>query len=783
MSTPIEVGMVMRKHLQEEGAQASDGNSETFVDVGVVIFIDKASDQIVLLPLPGRRFNASRKWSDESAPQALRTVHHIKQPKVESLAEISSDEEQYTFHRRADPPIFNLTDEELLTGRHSLIGSKARRDLSKSLAIRDRQWQWIEDLVKRPMAELLDPVRLRTLAQEVQLAFKLKRYQPVVRALRAYWLNGFMKAGLLPRFDLCNLPGKPKYAKVKTGRPSKKSRLGEEGYVLSEVDRDKLRRGWRRHKKQGVSVKKAYFLTMDEYWGISRTNLGPSQYEVKLLPPHERPTLRQFRTHGPGRDPANAAWRVNIGEIKHSKDHRPLHGSATDGIVAAGQLAEIDSTSDDQNLVSTASRLQPLSSPSNTKVVEVSTGYILGIHGGFEKPSTMTSLIALANALSPKENFCARYGVDLKPGEWITIPIKRVRADNGELKSEAGISTMEQSAIAAEFVKSYAADRKPLTESAHKSVAKNSSHQLAGSTQGKCRDRGDTDPSKNRCLNFIEYMARLITAVIFHNNHDRVPHLLTMEMRNQGVRPFRADILKWKCDNGYVVQEPSMDPSTLRSQCLPRLEGRLQRDGVRVLDPRCTEKKPRLIPTLVYSSKDLVEACGSSMRPGTSKPCDIYLDPSFPGEAWVRHDKLIRVRQKGSDPEKAAVPLLDWLEITDRDELARFLERDVDDDAATSIAVGNDQTSKAAAKAKQVEERQKGEVQKRPGGLARERKREATSVEAKLQQAARLGLSRDVVTIDKPRTAEPASSIVEDAPSQSHQFARSRIAARYAHLR
>jgi hypothetical protein len=158
--------------------------------------------------------------------------------------------------------------------------------------------------------------------------------------------------------------------------------------------------------------------------------------------------------------------------------------------------------------------------------------------------------------------------------------------------------------------------------------------------------------------------------ILFHNNEERVERLLTLEMRAEHVEPTRASILKWMLKKGYVTTEPA-NMSMLRAMCLPALKAVLTRKGIHVFDPRSNEE--RLIPHLRYSSKALQATglmdCGNSHR----QDAIVHINPSAIGKAWLSYRGMVELELQTHDVELETLTLREWLEITDRDRLSRFL--------------------------------------------------------------------------------------------------------------
>ena len=474
MNRPPLAGHVIRRHTEE-----------SFEDLGRIIHVDEALRGYWWIPF------------QEKDIHKRRLKHFIKAPKFEEAADPKAE------INREDVSLIPYVEDGLpripLATLKEMAESKLRpdrRNLKNSIAAMELQWSWIEHLVVGSSIETL-------LNEETVTAYALSTARAVqvdprriVRAVRAYLLGGCMKEALLPRWDRCNPPGKSKLPRTDAnGIPLKRAgrkNIGVQngyahlaGIALGIGDREKLRKGWKKYKigKQ-ISVKQAYALTMAEFYG-SEVDITAERKTVVLNPAGSIPTLQQFRRHGPGKDPALSAKRINLGAHRFARNERPLTGTTRAGLVAAAQCGQIDSTSDDQNLVSPADRTVRMPQSHNVKVIESYTGYILGVHSGFERPSTMTSLLAIAHAASDKVAFCARYGIEITEEQWLARQLRRVLADNGELKGEAGIETLTSSQASLEFAQAYGAELKGQVESSHHSLSRAGGHQLAGSTQGK----------------------------------------------------------------------------------------------------------------------------------------------------------------------------------------------------------------------------------------------------------------------------------------------------------
>lgn len=733
MSHNIQPGMTIRQHTDD-----------TYTDVGLIAHVDPASDSYVWLPYPAKK--------------GKRRKHHIPTARTSKISDFAqrSREERLTLVRVQLPSIFRKSEEELRKLAKAEVKT-SRRDLSRSIAKMDEQWSWIEAYVAgRPVIELLDPKRTAEAASQAVKAGKVNRASRFVRAVRAYVLHGCTKLSLLPRWDLCNEKGGIKQARdPETGKPAKvpgrqsnKMRLQITDLptrALKDSDRRFIAEGWRKYKRKPFSAKKAYYLTLAEFYGVEVWKEG-GRTRCSIPEGVIVPSLCQFKYHGPRAKGNKCAEIINLGERWEERNLKPRTGSAAEGLHAVNQIGQIDSTPDDQTLVHPLDRRRHLLSSYTTMVVEPCTNYIVGIYNGFEKPSTMTSLMAIANAAMPKDELCKTYGIPLKEAEWLSLTFRCIEGDQGELKSEKGIKRLTFADTSAEFVRAYGPQLKGPVESGHQSLHRGVRHMLAGSTQGVRRERGEHDPSDDACLTHAEFMRALIARILFKNNEELVPHLLSLEMLQAGVKPTRADILRFRIEQGYVATEPP-NIDALVASCLPTLEASVDNKSIHVIDPR--EGYRQRIPRLEFKSDEL-EAAGyfAKSRRHAARDLDhgpivkIHLNPSDLRFGWVEFgDRLVRVERASTDrlaDELFTYTLYDLLCMSDDDKLVKaYLHKESLEAEMASVVTVNE-TNTAARRAKRAQLKDAAPAQK--AGGTKDGKRQATAEVIELTRQERLGL-------------------------------------------
>ena len=745
----VEIGAMVRVH----------GEGRTH-DIGKVVWVERVTTD----PESMKR---QRFWYIEF-PELNPTLEgevkrrYIKAPVEASVAIARKrvDEGKLSFVPFQYPPEYYLDDEELQKSL-SVAGltRKSRRKLPVWKAKRDSLYELIRPLIgdegkpgKHASGKCGIQERLieqgRATAELGKRASKLghKNADLVTFAFRKYLLNGSTKNALLPNFFHCGKPGTEKYCAKKTGAPNKP---GIPGYIQKESDRRKLRLGWKTHKVNGASDEEAYLATMRDHYPESIVWHSPTEVVINLVPKNMRPTLGEFRTHGPKGHPELASGRIKLGENKFNRTERGLIGTTRDRIYAIGQLGVIDATSEDQRPVSRASKLLRLPTSWRTMIVDAGINYIFGVHRGFEKGGTIPGLLAMLHASEDKVEWAARnLGRALKPGEWHSIVFKRVRGDNGDLKSETGIATLTSAEIGLEITRSYAAEHK-IVETTHKIIHRTADHKVAASTQGQALERGER--ADEPCVNMMESWPGVLDAILRHNNEAPVPELLTLEMRQAGVGATRREILEYMMANGYVASAP-YELSLFRAQCLPKLTGTIKGDGIHLFDPRCPNKK-RYVPHLVYWAPWLHET-GLTVKGGKSPiPVPVHLDPSFPSELWINIGGLKSLPLRHHDPEMNEVTLADWLYITDNDSLIEFLNRGDRESSDASRLASQAAVNSEALKAKRQEEAAQGKRASRSASSANKRKNLLAEQEA--AQLEKLGLAPPLSDGDASDASDP----------------------------
>ncbi len=719
----ITIGCVLRVHRAENEPRL----------YGRVVHLDKRQNLVVIARFPGKDKRGHQK-------------NYVPKPDICDLSawERRVQDGSYDIVEFDVPSHWLLTSDQLRSNASTGLMNFSRRNLKSWLRRRSEAYRLIRPLVHGRSIEeiLMDPAFVgwaERRAQELQL----KGCARIQRTLNAYILALGNRNGLLPWYTHCGNPGKPKFSKAKTGRPIPARDLDQgrhEGMNCDASVRVHFALGWKKFKKQGVSVRTAFNRTLETYFAKSVRWDGVSA-KVTLRNDALQYNIKQFEYWGMRSTEALSAIAINRGETSAKRAYQRRQGKTKDRHLTVNGEAFLDSTSCDQTLVSCASRLKVLSSPWRTDVQGAATDYIFGHHVGFESPSQTTALMAILHAAEDKVEYCDRFGVKIQQRDWLSMTFRQIVMDNGEGKGELAMRALEEMETGASFGSVYDSINKSPLESHHASTQAHVDHVMPGSTLGRRKERGEPDRASLARLHFFEYMPQLIQRVLFHNNKEIIT-LPTIEMRRDGVEPTRRGVVEWMIASGYTTSVPT-DLQALRIRCLPRIQACVLPSGIHLYDPTYSPK--RIIPGLFYSSDWLrgSELLSQSRR----RHLEAHLNPSDLSRIWVNLGGLKCMSLQSPDPDLKEVTLLDWLIISSDDRIRAFLGKANKVQEGVNAVATTNRSVKVANKERNAETRARG-AKPTKSELKRDRRNNTT-----LEKVALTGVPAAPKDIPQPPTS------------------------------
>lgn len=670
--------------------------------VGRVVWVEPPLGQYWWTPFPQLRPNkqdGDPKLNESPQKESVATKSFVKCPRVEAISDaeerIGAGTLQLLPYIEPDEWSYNESDAAPENrGKRDLKPS--RRNLQFSLELAAKRHQLIAPILSQYTLRSLIVDNLASTAckdRAAELGLSSDRHIRQALNLAILGCSSDIERSLRSNYGNCGRPGQAKNFVKPTGRPAKHGRAN---FRCSALDKRKLRAGYTRFMRANVSLEKAYLLTMGVYYAKSVKIISAMEKEVELLPLGERPSIAQFKRYGSLKD--SQPSDIKLGPRALARKLRGIVGTSKDGLFALGQVGVLDSTCEDQTPISSIFPDQVLPSTWRTMNVCGITDYIFGVHSGFEHGSVMTGLLAILSSASSKKPLCSSVGIEIEDDDWLIINFKRVRGDHGDVKGELGFKVMSQSEISLEFTRSYTPHLKSVEATHHKGHA-HADHLNAGTTRGKQRGRGDANPEADACLTFRMILKTTIEWILFHNNVELVPWLLTTEMRQKDpdMVPTRKNIVLWLRRNHYYTHE-SASLDYLRKRCLPKLKAVIYADGVHLFDPR--DERRRIDKCVFYA--DSLSECGLLQKAAKKHiDCEVMIDPSHPKECFLDKGGFHTLeRREFGDPAALELTLCEYLMMKDGDDLRLHKHKNEEESKNATRLVNADLRNVLARKAK-----------------------------------------------------------------------------------
>ncbi len=550
-----------------------------------ILYSSEESDEVVLIRIP--------------EPTQFRPVNYYPSPDRYSWYRVqewlnSGDLVETTF----SPPALAAMSDEAIRAKFPMrcSGTKRKQRVdSAPLQARDEDYMLIDPMVEEIQANPREFFLSNRYSQWIKArAAETGKGQARIRnSINKFLAVACGKNGLLSGHNRCGAEGQARSHRCgKLGRRSRAAKLGlvaNPGIPLSENDKEHIAWGWRTFLRDGQSVPDAYLLTMGVLYSDGE-KVHQGRNVPVLKPVTQRPTLSQFRYWGPRGEGAKSAWETLLKPGEWEKKFRAMQGTARDGIQAVGQVAFGDSTSNDVHLVSLASYLKSIGTGTVARFHDGYSDCIVGVELTLAAPSEELALKAILNTVTDKVALCKRFGIDITPEMFPSGFYRLYHYDNGEPRANYSMQCMKNMGSNLEFVQVGRADLKPMSESGHRRVHKKLDHKIAGTTRGRQRQRGEEAAATSASWTFWCYMRELLLAIIHHNSVAPADHLMTVEMRRDGVANNRAAIHQWAVKKGYVSYLPCNE-SHLRAHLLQAMKAVVRPNGIFLLRPDRGDKR------------------------------------------------------------------------------------------------------------------------------------------------------------------------------------------------
>ena len=323
----------------------------------------------------------------------------------------------------------------------TFIRSFVEEELSKAeREKRDFAWEIVNFILKQADSESqLFKSKYRKLAIQAAIDVYKVSYNTIKSYLVRYWKGGKVRNALLPDFHLCGAGGiQRKVSNKKRGRP-RKSGSGK-GINIDDKIKKYFRIGLNRYyyNERQNSLRVTYELILKDFFTEIYTDRKGEKVPV-LKDTSELPTYTQFLYWFNKINDPKKELIGRKGTRNYFQNYRTIIGNSTqDAGVGPGTLWQIDSTQFDVYLVSSADRNLIVGRPTVICIIDIYSRVIVGINVTFESFNAYTgTMVALANAMLPKKEYCKQYGITLDKNEWdVACVPQKIFADRGELNGK-----------------------------------------------------------------------------------------------------------------------------------------------------------------------------------------------------------------------------------------------------------------------------------------------------------------------------------------------------------
>lgn len=539
-----------------------------------------------------------------------------------------------------DDPFFRPVEEEELS-----LAQKNKRE---------QAWKIVSLIYKLVESEVLI-FRSKYREEAIRIAQNSYpvNYTTIKNYLIRYWQGGKIKNGLLPHFHLCGAKGKERaISDKKRGRPRENG--PNQGVNIDNTIRKYFQIGLNRYyyNERQNSLKTTYELIIKDFFTVKVEDHKGKK--IPVIKDHSQlPTYNQFLYwYRKMNDPKKELIKRK-GTRNYFQNYRTIIGDSTqDAGLGPGNLWQVDATPFDIYLVSSTNRNIIVGRPTLYLVIDVYSRYIVGMNISFEPFNSYTGvMVALANSMTPKEDYCKQYGISLDKGDWdVACVPQRVFADRGELNGRQIEEAIANLGIIVQNAPAFRPDKKGIIEQAFEQMNMKIKPFADGIVKNgrTVVERGDQEYRLKANLTLDEFAKIIIKCVLYHNNH----HVLSQYVLDEMMLADEVEKIPTKIwEHGLKTmkgQLRTLPENTIKMHLLPTENASVTSRGVRF-------KK-----MLYSSSYSLKNGWYQDARINGSRRLKIWYDPRDLSHIYVINedgefhkltllDHLAKFKNKGID--------------------------------------------------------------------------------------------------------------------------------------
>jgi putative transposase len=503
---------------------------------------------------------------------------------------------------------------------------------------------------------------------------KSRKY--VTGNLNRYFFYGGTNEALLPRYFECGkfhvLQEKPTYLEDGnpdlTSKPGINTVYGDAYRHVTQWDVENIKSFVKTEVKNGQEyvLSTLYDDFIGKYYTFKVKPTGAAKTDIAepfsmvlgrqhLISP--RAFMRQIK-----KIVSDLVWlKKKVGIKNYLRDNQAKPGSAHHGLRGPTSRYEIDSTVLDVYVrYEYSNEDYSIGRPIVYMVVDVVTGMRVGVHVAFHGPDWTGASQALLNAFSDKKEFCAKFGYDLKDGEWPCQEVcQQLTGDRGSENSDRNLESVLKGQIGLSVVNLNAyhmGSAKGTVEKSFDTLQSKTLTPTAGKVE-KVKKFDEQHASRKQIYTYKSLVRQIIKCIILSNNSTKRVNGRTFEMERDGVDFTSLDAWNYGLKNRVITRQVSQQ--RLIYALLPEDNAVIQGKGV-------------LYKNLYYNSKEF-ERLGlmdEAKNFGRKKIKIRYTDVST-NSIWWRDDEKKKLYKLDLTDRSQAFKNQTWLNVMHRIEFIK----------------------------------------------------------------------------------------------------------------
>lgn len=463
---------------------------------------------------------------------------------------------------------------------------------------RDVAWSTIKEIVGNEPAIYYSKDRRKMI--EEQSAKHEIHPNTINRYLKRFWVGGKVKNALIPAYANSGAKGKERnIGDSKRGRPRKNPDLFGAGINVDDATKAVFRKALNKYyyTKNGKSIQKTYILMLRDAYAVD-TYIKDGVEIPRIDDADKLPTIDQFRYFFKKENSLKKEVVTRKSTKLYDQKNKMLLGNSTYEVYGPNHIVEADATLSDLYLCSRFDRESVIGRANVVLIKDVYTRLITGFYVGLEQGWTSV-MMALANVVEDKVEFCKKYGIDIEEEMWpsnIGLP-QTILADRGEFfAKENGENIINNLSISLQNTPPYSGQNKGIIEKALKDLQEKYKSFTPGTIDSEVRKRGDRDYRLDATLDLYQFTQMIIKIIIHHNNyHILEDYKLEPQMIEDGLIEEITPVSLWtwgvKNRSGLMKK---IDKDIVRLNLMPSGKGRVSSRGL-------------LFKGMLYSSSSLMK--------------------------------------------------------------------------------------------------------------------------------------------------------------------------------